>query len=675
MKMERLNLLICLGLICVLSEATLLNPRGARPVEPGTRSEKCDTQREWPFCTSDDWGPKCPSGCRIQGLMNKHDHDVLKKIEKIRSLLDQNNANYRKADQVSKQTYDYLKEKLVIDSNSDNTYYDLAQNLRQRITDMKIKIDRQLRILSALKDRVKDQVDDMQKLEVDIDIKLRSCKGSCKKYSEYQVDKESYVALDKQINQLDANMGQSIESVGTLFVMKSQPMEATGETLFKSKDVAAQKSEVMFSGVNTMKLVLVQDGSKTSPASISKEPGTSFSHSTSSSSSSILPSSSSTSTKHHSITELKGGGDGLFDLQGFEGQPSTAHVSTKSVSCTKTLRKTIVQTDDGPVEKTEEVIGGGPECYTMTDTTKSGLASLFPTINMHSSSSDGTKGLPFDLSGTDFLNPFGDDIGAFKSNTADDDVPDIQARSVKTVTVVHTTDNVGDCAKVRQQQLNGEKNGLFKIKPGGTNSTKVVEVYCQQEGLIGGWLLVQQRENGTVSFNRTWAEYRNGFGSVDANGKGEFWLGNQNLHLLTNQRETTMQVELEDWEGGKASAIYTVRVGSEEEGYPLYVSQYSGDAGDALQNVNTYLSHNGMKFSTYDKDNDKWEENCAEIYGGGWWYNNCQTSNLNGIYYKGLYDPSKNTPYEIENGVVWSTYKPDKYSLKTVKIKIRPSDF
>lgn len=50
--------------------------------------------------------------------------------------------------------------------DSDNTYYDLAQNLRQRITDMKIKIDRQLRILAALKDRVKDQVVDMQRLEV-----------------------------------------------------------------------------------------------------------------------------------------------------------------------------------------------------------------------------------------------------------------------------------------------------------------------------------------------------------------------------------------------------------------------------------------------------------------------------------------------------------------------------
>lgn len=233
-----------------------------------------------------------------------------------------------------------------------------------------------------------------------------------------------------------------------------------------------------------------------------------------------------------------------------------------------------------------------------------------------------------------------------------------------------------DCVEIYQNHLNGETNGLFKIKPGGTDSEVVVDVYCQQEGIMGGWLLVQQRESGALSFNRSWVEYRNGFGSVDSQGKGEFWLGNQNLHLLSNESETMLKVELEDWEGAVASAEYTIRVGSEEEGYPLHVSTYSGDAGDALLMPKASdLSHNGMKFSTFDKDNDRSEHNCAEIYGGGWWYNNCQSANLNGIYYKGTYDPKTNIPHETENGVVWVTYKPANYSLKTVRMFIRPTAF
>lgn len=60
----------------------------------------------------------------------------------------------------------FIIPSIYLPPGGDNSYYDLAQNLRQRITDMKIKIDRQLRILAALKDRVKDQVVEMQRLEV-----------------------------------------------------------------------------------------------------------------------------------------------------------------------------------------------------------------------------------------------------------------------------------------------------------------------------------------------------------------------------------------------------------------------------------------------------------------------------------------------------------------------------
>jgi len=60
------------------------------------------------------------------------------------------------------------------------------------------------------------------------------------------------------------------------------------------------------------------------------------------------------------------------------------------------------------------------------------------------------------------------------------------------------------------------------------------------------------------------------------------------------------------------------------------VSGYSGDAGDSLQYKGDLngdggfgnYSHNGMKFTTYDRDHDKHAaKNC--VSGGGWWYNRC----------------------------------------------------
>ncbi|XP_061664967.1 uncharacterized protein LOC133494811 isoform X2 [Syngnathoides biaculeatus] len=266
--MRRPSLVAFLVLLCAAaSPADVLNPRGARPVVPNTRSDKCATQKEWPFCTDDDWGPKCPSGCRIQGLMDHQDHSLLKKIEKIRALVGQQQVGHRSADQATKQTYEFLKEKLTLNSGQDDRYYNLAQNLRQRISEMKVRIDRQLRVLAALRDRVTDQVGDMQKLEVDIDIKLRSCRGSCKTYSEYRVDHDGYVALDKQINQLHAQGVQSIQSVHQLEVMQSRPFQEVHQGgIYKTHGV-----EDIFREVKSFQLTLEKEGSSSSPAPISKD--------------------------------------------------------------------------------------------------------------------------------------------------------------------------------------------------------------------------------------------------------------------------------------------------------------------------------------------------------------------------------------------------------------------
>ncbi|KAG9259403.1 fibrinogen alpha chain-like [Astyanax mexicanus] len=698
MKLQHSLLYLCVVISSALSqneESPGLGPRGARPIEHGYKADKCATEKEWPICTDEDWGRKCPSGCRIQGLLDTTDHELLSKIQKIRKLLDEGKKMHRSADQVSKETYNYLRERLVSGSDNDNRFADLAEQLRQRIVGMKIKIDSQLKVLEALKSQVKKQVIAMQRLEVDIDIKLRSCKGSCASYAEFSVDKESYVALDKQLDLLDTMQVQSVETVSSLRVMKSRPMkDVVVPSIYKSgmtgTDRAEQKKP-LFTDVGQIQLSLEAEGSTAkTPLIVSKVPtGTGP----------IAP-------------------------------------STSGVSCTKTVRKVVTHTKDGLQEKYETVNSGGPGCDNLQklglserdivsltgdsftvkvsggdsksittfsrgdadlgdfggdffkhlgtgdqkSKSSSFSSSTFSSSSSSSSSSKtiltgGSKGF---VSNTKTVlstsSPFGDDLGAFLNADVEDDLPDIHARSLKSRDERKDGFVGGDCVDILQNHATGGQSGLFKVKPAG--SEEVVEVYCDQTTGLGGWALIQQREDESVNFNRTWEEYRVGFGKVDKRGKGEVWIGNHILHLLT-QTESLLRVELQDWQGKEVYAEYNVKVGSEAEGFLLSVSSYTGDAGDALvqghANMGSFLSHVGMKFSTFDKDNDKWEENCAATYGGGWWYNNCQSANLNGIYYKGgRYDPGSNVPYEIENGIVWLPFKPDDYSLKVVRMKVRP---
>ena len=73
----------------------------------------------------------------------------------------------------------------------------------------------------------------------------------------------------------------------------------------------------------------------------------------------------------------------------------------------------------------------------------------------------------------------------------------------------------------------------------------------------------------------------------------------------------------------------TFRVLTEADNYKLQVSGYSGNAGyDALS------YHNGMMFTTYDRDNDPAPSNCALIADAGFWYNRGAACSVNGFRYK-----------------------------------------
>ena len=80
-------------------------------------------------------------------------------------------------------------------------------------------------------------------------------------------------------------------------------------------------------------------------------------------------------------------------------------------------------------------------------------------------------------------------------------------------------------------------------------------------------------------------------------------------------------------------------------------------AGDAMS------IHSGQYFTTIDRDNDGWTANCAQEFGGGWWYNSrCHRANLNGAYGDDTFG----------KGINWQPWLGFNNSLPFSELKIKP---
>ena len=179
------------------------------------------------------------------------------------------------------------------------------------------------------------------------------------------------------------------------------------------------------------------------------------------------------------------------------------------------------------------------------------------------------------------------------------------------------------------------------------------KVYCNMNTDGGGWTVIQrQKGSNNPNFNRNWNDYVNGFGNPNY----DHWLGLEKIHRLT-KANSMLRVELVSYTKGNRYARYNVfKVGSSSTSYTLTASSYSGNAGNSLK------YNSGRKFSTKDRDNDKFRGNCATSFHGGWWFGHCTNANLNGIL---VGSRTKGTKYCTWNHLDGS------YCLKSAEMKIR----
>ncbi|XP_061190470.1 fibrinogen-like protein 1 [Saccostrea echinata] len=185
-----------------------------------------------------------------------------------------------------------------------------------------------------------------------------------------------------------------------------------------------------------------------------------------------------------------------------------------------------------------------------------------------------------------------------------------------------------DCKDI---YLNGQtQSGVYKINP--LDNEILVDVYCDMVTEGGGWTAIQKRRSGSVRFNRTWAEYRNGFG----NPKDSYWIGNDVIHKLTKGINPSLYVSITLQNDTNLYEIYNkFSISDEASLYLLFLGGPAiGTLGDSMLYTNYFRAVlSGMSFSTPDRDNDRWSGSCAATWRGGWWFNHCHYAFLNGPWY------------------------------------------
>ncbi|OCT78404.1 angiopoietin-2 [Xenopus laevis] len=214
-----------------------------------------------------------------------------------------------------------------------------------------------------------------------------------------------------------------------------------------------------------------------------------------------------------------------------------------------------------------------------------------------------------------------------------------------------------DCAEAYKSGFTA--SGIYTLTI--PNTTDQAKTYCDMKTDGGGWTIIQKRFDGSVDFHRTWKDYKKGFGDPT----GEYWLGNELVSQLTNLQKYVLKIQLRDWEGNQAFSLYEhFYLGNEAQKYRINLKGYTGTAGK----INS-ISQPGNDFSTKDADNDKCICKCSQMATGGWWFDACGPSNLNGMYYSLGQNTNK------FNGIKWYYWKGSGYSLKATTMMIRPVDF
>ena len=232
----------------------------------------------------------------------------------------------------------------------------------------------------------------------------------------------------------------------------------------------------------------------------------------------------------------------------------------------------------------------------------------------------------------------------------------ITANNIKQKCTINNT-TIKTCCDLNAFYFFTKPSGVYQMQCLCGGKWNTANVFCDTTTADGGWTVIQRRVDGSEDFNRPWSDYEKGFGDLN----GEFWYGLKAINCFTQVGQWELRIDFEFKNKTRSYLHYNAfKVGSASEEYPLTISEFTGITPTDPFSTRPLSSR---KFSTYDNDNDKWDNNCAaEVNNakgnGGWWYKDCWDINLNINY----------NPDQFGSMYLAGTW----YNPRWIEAKIRP---
>ena len=193
-----------------------------------------------------------------------------------------------------------------------------------------------------------------------------------------------------------------------------------------------------------------------------------------------------------------------------------------------------------------------------------------------------------------------------------------------------------DCVDLRCYRVSVAQDGPHTVYPG-VGGLDSLSVSCYQTTSGGGWTILLRRHvmsNDTEFTGRTWEEYKNGFGRQDGP-ISEFWLGNENIHILTSPyTHNNSELRVEGTAYNQRFHAVSSRLFSLDSEADNYVMHVSGETAVLDTAARMLLFHNNIAFSRGLNDTCQ----TTDYTGSYWWFNSCNTYFLFGSHSDSNFD-------------------------------------